>query len=34
MPTTHTDTITVPVADLDRAIAYYEDLLGAAPRRR
>ena len=34
MPTTHTDTITVPVADLDRAIAYHEDLLGAAPRRR
>ena len=34
MTTTHTDTITVPVADLDRAVTYYEELLGAAPRRR
>lgn len=34
MTTTPNDTITVPVADLDRASAYYEELLGSVPRRR
>lgn len=34
MTTIHADTITVPVADLDRASAYYEELLGVTPNRR